>query len=174
MAYLLNLVPSKSVPKTPIELWTGNKPSLKHIQIWGCPAHVLNKNVTKLDSRTEVRLFVGYPMGTKGYLFYSPKDRDIIVSTNARFLEEDYIMNHKSMSTIVLEEIVEGQDNSNMPPAQVEQPQVYGQPITNTAPMIRHSGRVVKQPERFMFLVESSDLVSGEHDEDLRTDEEAL
>ena len=25
-AYLLNLVPSKSVPKTPIELWTGDKP----------------------------------------------------------------------------------------------------------------------------------------------------
>ena len=85
-AYLLNLVPSKSVPKTPIELWTGNKPSLKHIRIWVCPTHVLNKNVTKLDSRTEVRLFMGYPMGTKGYLFYSPKDRDIIVSTNARFL----------------------------------------------------------------------------------------
>ena len=69
---------------------------------------MLHKNVTKLDSRTKVRLFVGYPMGIKGYLFYSPKDRDIIVSTNAKFLEEDYIMNHKPMSTIVLEEIVGG------------------------------------------------------------------
>ncbi|KAL8125161.1 hypothetical protein AgCh_012728 [Apium graveolens] len=57
-AYLLNLVPSKSVPKTPLELWTGDKPSLRHIRIWGCPAHVLNKNATKLESRTEVRLFV--------------------------------------------------------------------------------------------------------------------
>ena len=47
---------------------------------------MLNKNATKLDSRTEVRLFVGYPMGTKGYLFYSPKDRDVIVSTNAMIL----------------------------------------------------------------------------------------
>ena len=100
--YLLNLVPYKSVPKTPIELWTGDKPSLRHIRIWGCPAHVLNKNATKLESRTEVRLFVGYPMGTKGYLFYSPKDKDVIVSTNARFLEEDYIMNHKPMSSVVL------------------------------------------------------------------------
>ena len=27
-AYLLNLVPSKSVPKTPLELWTGDKPSI--------------------------------------------------------------------------------------------------------------------------------------------------
>ncbi|KAL8541817.1 hypothetical protein ACS0TY_002897 [Phlomoides rotata] len=32
-AYILNLVPSKSVPKTPSELWTGQKPSLRHIRI---------------------------------------------------------------------------------------------------------------------------------------------
>ena len=173
-AYLLNLVPSKSVPKTPKELWTGEKPSLRHIQIWGCPAHVLNKNATKLDSRTEVRLFVGYPRGTKGYLFYSPKDRDVIVSTNARFLEEDYIMNHKPMSSIVLEELVGGTDNPNMPIVQVEQPLVNAQPVTNTAPEPRRSGRVVRQPDRFMFLGESSDLVSGEHEEDPRTYDEAL
>ena len=30
-AYILNLVPSKSVPTTPTELWTRRKPSLKHI-----------------------------------------------------------------------------------------------------------------------------------------------
>ena len=35
--YILNKVPSKAVPKTPFELWTGRKPSLRHIHIWGCP-----------------------------------------------------------------------------------------------------------------------------------------
>ena len=29
--YILNLVPSKSVPITPIELWNGRKPSLQHV-----------------------------------------------------------------------------------------------------------------------------------------------
>ncbi|KAL8116714.1 hypothetical protein AgCh_023023 [Apium graveolens] len=172
-AYLLNLVPSKSVPKTPLELWTGNKPSLRHIRIWGCPAHVLNKNATKLKSRTEVRLFVCYPMGTKGYLFYSPKNRDVIVSTNARFLEEEYIMNHKPMSSVVLEELVGGTNNTHEAVVQVEQPQHNVQPVTNTAPVPRRSGKVVQQPDRFMFLGESSDLVSGEHDDDHRTYEEA-
>ena len=173
-AYLLNLVPSKSVPKTPLELWTGDKPSLRHIRIWGCPAHVLNKNATKLESRTEVRLFVGYPMGTKGYLFYSPKNRDVIVSTNARFLEEDYIMNHKPMSSVILEELVGGTNNTHEAVVQVEQPQHNVQPVTNTAPVPRRSGRVVQQPDRFMFLGESSDLVPGEHDDDPRTYEEAV
>ena len=31
--YILNRVPSKVVPKTPFELWTGRKPSLRHIHI---------------------------------------------------------------------------------------------------------------------------------------------
>ena len=38
--YLLNRVPSKAVPKTPFELWTRRKPSLRHLHVWGCPAEV--------------------------------------------------------------------------------------------------------------------------------------
>ena len=37
-AYILNRVPTKVTIKTPYELWTGKKPSLKHFNIWGCPA----------------------------------------------------------------------------------------------------------------------------------------
>ncbi|MBT1630303.1 hypothetical protein KK466_29605, partial [Klebsiella pneumoniae] len=33
-AYLLNKVPSKSVPKTSYEIWYGKKPSLKHLKVW--------------------------------------------------------------------------------------------------------------------------------------------
>ena len=69
--YLLNLIPSKSVSKTPTELWNGRKPSLNHIHVWGSPAHILRKEPHKLESRTEVCLFIGYPKGTRGGLFYS-------------------------------------------------------------------------------------------------------
>ena len=104
-AYILNLVPSKSVPSTPIKLWTRRKPSLKYVQTWGSPAHVLKGNAGKLEPRTKVCLFVGYPRGTKGGLFYSSKDQMIIVSTNARYLEEDYMMDHKPKSRAVIEEL---------------------------------------------------------------------
>ena len=43
MTYLLNLVPSKSIPLTPMEKWEGRKPSLQHIHIWGCPTRVETK-----------------------------------------------------------------------------------------------------------------------------------
>ena len=32
-AYLFNRVPTKVIDKTPYELWTGKKPSLKHLHI---------------------------------------------------------------------------------------------------------------------------------------------
>ena len=85
------MVPSKSVPKTPLELWNGRKPNLTHIRIWGCPAHVLKGKVDKMESRSDICLFVGYPKGTRGYYFYNPQDKKIFVSTNVIFLEDKYI-----------------------------------------------------------------------------------
>ncbi|GJZ37120.1 putative RNA-directed DNA polymerase [Tanacetum coccineum] len=38
VVHILNRVPSKSVPKTPYEIWTGRKPSLRYLRVWGCPA----------------------------------------------------------------------------------------------------------------------------------------
>ncbi|EXB30863.1 Retrovirus-related Pol polyprotein from transposon TNT 1-94 [Morus notabilis] len=76
-AYILNRVPSKSIPKTPLELWCGQKPSLRHVRIWGCPAHVLKGKTEKLEPKSEVCMFVGYPDGTKGDFFYSPEDQKI-------------------------------------------------------------------------------------------------
>ncbi|CAA0810109.1 Unknown protein, partial [Striga hermonthica] len=81
--HILNRVLFKSVPSTPLELCPGHKPSLSHLKIWGSPAHMLRTDTDKLESRIEVRLFVGYPKETKGGLFYSPEDQKVIVSTNA-------------------------------------------------------------------------------------------
>ncbi|RVW88555.1 Retrovirus-related Pol polyprotein from transposon TNT 1-94 [Vitis vinifera] len=51
-AYILNRVPTKAAAKTPYELWTGRKPSLKHFHIWGCPAEPYKPHEKKLDSKT--------------------------------------------------------------------------------------------------------------------------
>ena len=36
VAYILNRVPSKSVPSTPYELCSGKKPDLSNLRPWGC------------------------------------------------------------------------------------------------------------------------------------------
>lgn len=50
-SYILNRVPTKA---TAYELWKGKKPSLKHLNVWGCPAEArpYRPNEKKLDSRT--------------------------------------------------------------------------------------------------------------------------
>ena len=66
---------------------------------------MLKGNTGKLEPRTEVCLFVGYPKGTRGGLFYSPQDKKVFVSTNATFLENDYMENFKPRNRVVLEEL---------------------------------------------------------------------
>ena len=77
--YILNTVPTKSVSETPYELWKGRKGSLRHFRIWGCPAHVLLQNPKKLERRSKLCLFAGYPKETKGGLFYDPQENRVFV-----------------------------------------------------------------------------------------------
>ena len=69
---------------------------------------MLNRGKTgKLDSRTEVCLFIGYPKGTRGGIFYNPRDKKVFVSTHAMFLEYEYINDFKPRSKVLLEDILE-------------------------------------------------------------------
>lgn len=86
----MNKVPSKAVPKTPFELWTGRKPSLRYLKVWGCPseAKLYNPQSHKLDMKTISCFFIGYPERSKGYRFYAPSHSTRIVETkHAEFLE---------------------------------------------------------------------------------------
>eukprot|EP00253_Pinus_taeda_P010377 PITA_10377 len=60
--YLVNKSPSSSLEdKTPQEVWTGKKPSLSHLRVFGCDAyvHVPKEKRTKLDSKSEKCNFIG-------------------------------------------------------------------------------------------------------------------
>ena len=106
--YLLNRVPSKAVSKTPFELWTGRKPSLRHLHVWGCPAEVRvnNPQEKKLDFRTISGYFIGYPEKSKGYRFYCPNHSTRIVeSGNARFIENCDISGSDQMHNVSIQEV---------------------------------------------------------------------
>jgi hypothetical protein len=105
--HILNRVPSKSVPKTPYELWTGRVPSLKHLRVWGSPAEakVFNPNIGKLESKTVSCHFIGYPEKLKGFRFYCPNRYTKFVETRHVVFLEDKIMRGSMVAReIVLEE----------------------------------------------------------------------
>ena len=105
--HILNRVPSKSVPKTPYEIWTGRKPSLRYMRVWGCPAEakLYNPQSRKLDLKTISRFFIGYPEHSKGYRFYCPSHTTRIVETrHAEFLENSNISGSGVSRSINLQE----------------------------------------------------------------------
>ena len=44
-------------------------------------------------------------MVAKGYLFYDPKEQRVLVSTNVFFLKEDYMIDNKPRSKVILDEL---------------------------------------------------------------------
>ncbi|KAL0400368.1 UNVERIFIED_CONTAM: hypothetical protein Sradi_2380100 [Sesamum radiatum] len=87
-AKLLNIALSKSVPRTPYEIWHGKPASYKYLRVWGSPAYVKRLVGDKLDSRSSLCRFIGYSKETVGYYFYDPTEQKIFVSRNAVFLEK--------------------------------------------------------------------------------------
>jgi hypothetical protein len=64
-AFTLNRVPSKSVKKTQYEIWTGKRPGLSFLKVWGCEAYVKRLMSDKLTPKSNKCFFVGYPRETK-------------------------------------------------------------------------------------------------------------
>ncbi|TYK19425.1 gag/pol protein [Cucumis melo var. makuwa] len=65
-------------------------------------------NPKKLEPRSRLCQFVGYPKETRGGLFFDPQENRVFVSTNATFLEEDHMRDHKPRSKLVLNEATDG------------------------------------------------------------------
>jgi hypothetical protein len=73
--YLVNRSPSSGLgDNTPHKVWTGKKPSLTHLKVFGCDAYVRvpKENRSKLDKKDEKCIFIGYEYGLKGYKLWNP------------------------------------------------------------------------------------------------------
>jgi hypothetical protein len=105
--HILNRVPSKSVPKTPYEIWTGRVPLLRHLRVWASPAEakVFNPMIGKLDPKIVSCHFIGYPERSKGFRFYCPDRFTKFVETrHVVFLEEEMMRGSVTVRKIDLEE----------------------------------------------------------------------
>jgi hypothetical protein len=86
--YLVNRSPSSALDdKTPHEVWSGKKPSLQHLRVFGCDAyvHVPKENRSKLDKKVEKCIFIGYKDGVKGYKLWNPETKKTVYSLRCCF-----------------------------------------------------------------------------------------
>ncbi|KAK8670697.1 hypothetical protein V6N13_037315 [Hibiscus sabdariffa] len=163
-AFTLNRVPSKSVQKTPHEMWTGKRPSMSFMKIWGCKAYVKHQMSTKLEPKSHKCTFVGYPKETKGYYFYNHKENKVFVARTGVFLEKDFLSSKEDRRNIELEEVQQQQDSE---PEVERSSQTVEENSTDleTRPL-RRSTRERHEPERYGFLVTThGDVILVDHDE---------
>jgi hypothetical protein len=71
------------------EVWTGKKPSLTHLKVFGCEAyvHAQKENMSKLDRNVEKCIFIGYKYGLKDYKLWNPKTKKVVYSPDVVFRE---------------------------------------------------------------------------------------
>ena len=110
ICYLLNKISSKSIIETPYEIWTGHKPALSYLRVWGCPTYVKWLVTDKLGSRSDKCTFIGYHKETKGYFFYHADEQKVFVNIKVTFLEKEFLGEKTVVSKVELDEVqqVEG------------------------------------------------------------------
>ncbi|KAI3802282.1 hypothetical protein L1987_30412 [Smallanthus sonchifolius] len=89
--YLLNRITTKAVKNmTPYEGWKGRKPTLRHLKVFGCVAHVkkTSNHVTKLEDRSVAMVHLGVEEGSKAYRLFNPTQRRIVVARDIVFNEK--------------------------------------------------------------------------------------
>ncbi|KAL0449564.1 UNVERIFIED_CONTAM: hypothetical protein Slati_1512800 [Sesamum latifolium] len=160
-AKLINIAPSKSVPRTPYEIWHGKPASYKYLRVWGSPAYVKRLVGDTLDSRSSLCRFIGYPKETVGYYFYDPIEQKIFISRNAVFLEKDFLSDNRRDEVLIEESSGEPHHDSTTS----FEPTVH----TDGVPVLRRSTRESRIPERYGFMGLTSQL-----DNDPKTYGEAM
>nr|ABA97705.1 retrotransposon protein, putative, Ty1-copia subclass [Oryza sativa Japonica Group] len=172
-AFTINKVPSKSVDKIPYEIWTGKRPSLSFLKIWGCEVYVKRLQSDKLTPKSDKCFFVGYHKETKGYYFYNREEGKVFVARHGVFLEKEFISRKDSGSMVRLEEIQETPENASTStqPQQAEQDvvqqveQVVVEPVVE-ALASRRSKRIRRTPARYALLTTGQrDILLLDNDE---------
>ncbi|KAJ9542704.1 hypothetical protein OSB04_029210 [Centaurea solstitialis] len=130
-AHILNRVPTKSVEKTPYELWKGKKPKMSFLKIWGCEVYVKRPTSEKLKPKSDKCFFVGYPKTT--FLSSGNTREDV----DPQIVDEDNTI--PTVETDIQYENVEPQSEP------IEEVQTQD---------LRRSTRVRQEPDRYLgFLV---------------------
>lgn len=102
--YISNISPHSGLVSTPEEIWSGRKPSVRHLRVFGCTAyiHIPKQKRRKLDLKSEKAIFVGYSSKSKGYRLLN-SHRKLVESRDVEFFEdltEDLGLNLLRESTV--------------------------------------------------------------------------
>ncbi|XP_042756658.2 retrovirus-related Pol polyprotein from transposon TNT 1-94 [Lactuca sativa] len=88
--YVLNRLSTKALDgTTPYEIWTGRKPHVGHLRVFGCVAHmkIAKNHLKKLEDRSKKVVYLGTEKGSKAHRLLDPNTGAIYVSRDVIFEE---------------------------------------------------------------------------------------
>ena len=141
------------------------------MRVFGCDAyvHVPKEKRTKLDSKYEKCIFIGYKDGLKGYKLWNPVTWKVVYSQDMVFSEVKYVSKHevqpKEPKRIEFELKEEELDSTAEEESEDEEPQT---------PAVRRSVRERRQPERYSPSTLCSNFTLSITNDDPRIFKEAI
>ena len=75
--YIRNRCYNPRLEKTPMEAFSGRKPNISHMHVFGSVCYALVQSPKKLDARAQEGVFVGYDRGSPAYLVYFPENQEV-------------------------------------------------------------------------------------------------
>jgi hypothetical protein len=92
--YLLNILPCKTLQnKSPTQLLYHPDPTYTHLRVFGCLCYPLfpSSTIHKLQPRSTLCVFLGYPSNHRGYKCYDLSNRKLIISRHVIFDETKFL-----------------------------------------------------------------------------------
>lgn len=141
--YLKNRSPHVALKThTPFEKWTGNKPNISNLRVFGCRAlvQIPSCHRKKLDLKAAQYIFVGYTNDPNSYMFRNVLyPRRLIKARDVTFFEECFTDIKSSLSENVetclpLPIIVSTESHEESSPRQVEPDSVGVEPVEDSNP----------------------------------------
>jgi len=91
-AYLKNRLPHRTLGRTPHEAYTGKRPNLRYLRVFGCPVtiRIPGRRQAKLDQNATNGIFLGYTATTKNIYYFDTDTKRVKTGTHVTFDEAGY------------------------------------------------------------------------------------
>lgn len=114
--YVMNRSPKEGLDVTPWEAFTGERPDVSGLAVWGSTAFALKppKNIIGMESRTSVGKMVGYAPGGRAYRVLLDGSKAVVVRRDVAF-DEATISAHKEIHWGGVPDVQAVQANGSLP-----------------------------------------------------------
>jgi len=100
--YVKNRLPHRALGITPYQAYTGRKPDIRHLRIFGSPvvSRLPGRRPAKLDSHTSGGIFLGFTSTSKNIYYRDSETKRVKIATHVTFDEAGYTIPDSQLTPI--------------------------------------------------------------------------